>query len=153
MAIDATNVQVLKEPGRRAEKKSFMWARGSPELGIVLFDYDPSGGGKIAKKLMEGYEGALQADAHRGYGALDQTKLKLLGCMMHSRRRFYEAFLIGKKAPGYASEALTRGDKAVEPSADREGAEVESGRKRNALLHRRIHRAYGFSLRRKLRNR
>ena len=106
MAIDATSVQVLKEPGRRPEKKSFMWARGSPELGIVLFDYDPSGGGKIAKKLMEGYEGALQADAHRGYGALDQTKLKLLGCMMHSRRRFHEAFLIGKKAPGYASEAL-----------------------------------------------
>lgn len=68
MAIDATGVQVVKEPGRRPENKSFMWARGSPELGIVLFDYDPSGGGKIAKKLMEGYEGALQetrADARR----------------------------------------------------------------------------------------
>jgi transposase len=38
MAIDATNVQVLKEPGRAASTKSFMWARGSPEPGIVLFD-------------------------------------------------------------------------------------------------------------------
>ena len=25
---------------------------------------------------------------------------------MHSRRRFHEAFILGKKAPGYASEAL-----------------------------------------------
>lgn len=106
MAIDATHVQVLKEPGRKAETKSFMWARGSPERGIVLFDYDPSGGGQVAKKLMEGYHGALQADAHRGYGALERKDVALLGCMMHSRRRFNEAWLIGKKQPGLAADGL-----------------------------------------------
>jgi transposase len=106
MAIDATHVQVLKEPGRKAETKSFMWARGAPELGIVLFDYDPSGGGAVAKKLMTEYQGALQADAHRGYGALDRKNLSLLGCMMHSRRRFHEAWLIAEKQPGFASEAI-----------------------------------------------
>lgn len=106
MAIDATHVQVLKEPGRAAQTKSFMWARGSPERGIVLFDYDVSGGGQVAKKFMTGFHGALQADAHRGYGALDRRELLLLGCMMHSRRRFHEAWLIGKKQPGLASEAL-----------------------------------------------
>jgi transposase len=106
MAIDATHLQVLKEKGRLAEAKSFMWARGSPERGIVLFDYDVSGGGGVAKRLMAGFSGALQADAHRGYGALDLTELRLLGCMMHSRRRFHDAFLIGKKQPGLASEAI-----------------------------------------------
>ena len=106
MAIDATHVQVLKEPGRVAEAKSFMWARGSPERGIVLFDYDPSGGGAVAKRLMAGFRGALQADAHRGYGALDLTELWLLGCMMHARRRFHDAFLIGNKKPGLASDGI-----------------------------------------------
>jgi transposase len=106
MAIDATGVQVLKEPGRDAQAKSFMWVRGSPEKGIVLFDYDISGGGKIAKSLMAGFQGALQADAHRGYGALSPDGLLLLGCMMHSRRRFHEAFLIGEKKPGLAADAL-----------------------------------------------
>lgn len=105
-AIDATPVQVLKEPGRAPQTKSTMWARGSPELGIVLFDYDTSGSGAVAKKLMTGFTGALQADAHRGYGALDPQGIKLLGCMMHSRRRFHEAFLIGKEKPGLASDAL-----------------------------------------------
>jgi len=106
MAIDATHVQVLKEPGRLATTKSFMWARGSPELGIVLFDYDPSGGGAVAKKLMAGFTGALQADAHRGYETLDEKAMLLLGCMMHARRRFHDAWLLGEKKPGLASEAL-----------------------------------------------
>jgi len=106
MAIDATNVQVLKEPGRAASTKSFMWARGSPELGIVLFDYDPSGGGAVAKRLLAGFSGALQADAHRGYETLDEKAIRRLGCMMHARRRFHDAWLLGKKQPGLASEAL-----------------------------------------------
>jgi len=106
MAIDATSVQVLKEKGRKAQDKSFMWVRGSPEKGIVLFDYDPSGGGRVAKNLMMGFKGALQADAHRGYGALSSDGFVLLGCMMHSRRRFEEAYVKGDKKPGLAADAL-----------------------------------------------
>ena len=106
MAIDATGVQVLKEPGRKAESKSFMWARGSLELGIVLFDYDVSGGGAVAKNLMLDFSGALQADAHRGYGAMEKEKILLLGCMMHARRRFHDAWLSVEKKPGLAENAL-----------------------------------------------
>ncbi len=107
VTIDASSIQVLKELGRRAQTKSFMWSRGSPERGIVLFDYNVSGAGAIAKSLMEGFDGALQADAHKGYGALDRQMITLLGCMMHARRRFYKAWLGAKKAPGLASEGLS----------------------------------------------
>ena len=106
MAIDATTVQVLKEPGRDPTKKSFMWVRGSPELGIVLFDYDRSGGGEVAKSLVAGLSGGLQADAHRGYNAIDRKELLLLGCMMHARRRFYKAWVKGGKKDGLASHGL-----------------------------------------------
>lgn len=105
MGIDATSVQVLKEDGRKPETKSFMWARGSPELGIVLFDYDISGGGKAAERLIAGFSGALQGDAHRGYNRLDELIFRL-GCMMHSRRKFHEAWLSGQKQPGLAENAL-----------------------------------------------
>ncbi len=108
MTIDATRVQVLKEKGKKPEAKSAMWARGSPERGIILFDYDPSEGGKVARRLMEGYEGALQADAHPGYSELDQKKIDQLGCMMHARRNFYKEWLrVGKKA-GLAKDALRK---------------------------------------------
>lgn len=106
MTIDATHVQVLKEEGRTAETKSFMWARGSPEKGIVLFDYDISGGGHVAKKLMQGFEGILQGDAHRGYNALDRKSLLLIGCMSHARRRFHQAWLEAKKQPGLAENTI-----------------------------------------------
>ena len=106
MAIDATHVQVLKEKDRAAETKSFMWARGSPEKDIILFDYDISGGGAVAKRLMQDFAGALQADAHRGYRALEKEKILLLGCMMHARRRFHKAWLEVKKQPGLAENAL-----------------------------------------------
>lgn len=106
MAIDATHVQVLKENGREPQTKSFMWARGSPELGIVLFDYNVSGGGAVAKALMGDFVGTLQGDAHRGYGALEKTIINLLGCMMHARRRFHKAWLEVKKQPGLALNAL-----------------------------------------------
>ena len=105
VGIDATSVQVLKEEGRKPETKSFMWARGSPELGIVLFDYNISGAGRVAKVLTTGYSGALQADAHRGYDQL--SDVLRLGCMMHSRRRFYEAWLAAKKMPGLSHDAMS----------------------------------------------
>ena len=106
MSIDATYVQVLKERDRAPQDKSFMWARGSPERGIVLFDYNISGGGEIARNLCQDFNGALQADAHRGYGKLDREKILLLGCMMHARRRFYKAWIEGKKKPGLAGNAV-----------------------------------------------
>lgn len=106
VAIDATKVQVLKEEGRKAQTKSTMWVRGSPEKGIVLFDYDVSGGGAAAKRLVTGFKGALQADAHKGYGALEKHNLILLGCLMHSRRRFHKAWLEAKKQAGLAAEGL-----------------------------------------------
>ncbi|MBF0415799.1 MAG: transposase [Magnetococcales bacterium] len=42
--MDETGVQVLKEPGRPATSKSFMWVQrgGAPDKRIILFDYDPS---------------------------------------------------------------------------------------------------------------
>ena len=106
MSIDATKVQVLKEKNRKPQDDSFMWVRGSPEQGIVLFDYNVSGGGKVAKSLISDFKGGVQADAHKGYGTLDKKELELLGCMMHARRRFHKAWLGGDKKPGLAEIGL-----------------------------------------------
>jgi len=106
MGIDATKLQVLKERGRTPQDKSFMWVRGSPEQGIVLFDYNISGGGEVAKQLTTGFTGGVQADAHRGYSALDKKEVELLGCMMHARRRFYAAWIKADKKAGLSEIGL-----------------------------------------------
>ena len=99
MAIDATQVQVLKEKGRTAESKSSMWARGSPEHRIVLLDYDVSGGGSVAERLVEGFSGLLQSDQHKGYDRLNErAEITRLGCMAHCRRRYFSAAKDGAKS-------------------------------------------------------
>ena len=46
LQMDETPVQVLKEPGRAAQSKSYLWLQrgGPPEQPVVLYDYDPGRG-------------------------------------------------------------------------------------------------------------
>ena len=52
--MDETTVQVLAEPGRKAQSKSYMWvsAAGPPGARIVLFGYHPSRSAAVAKTLL-----------------------------------------------------------------------------------------------------
>ncbi|MBF0427171.1 MAG: IS66 family transposase, partial [Magnetococcales bacterium] len=54
--MDETTVQVLKETGKLATSTSYMWVRRGSPLGgeVILFDYDPSRRGAVAKGLLSG---------------------------------------------------------------------------------------------------
>ena len=62
--MDETTVQVLNEPGRRAQSKSYLWVRrgGPPERPVLLYDYDPSRSAAVPERLLEGFKGTLQTD-------------------------------------------------------------------------------------------
>lgn len=87
---DETSVQVLKEPGRRPQQKSYMWvqatATGPP---IVLYHYAPGRGQNVVETLLGGYRGTLVTDGYVGYDAL--TAVRHAGCWAHARRALYEA--------------------------------------------------------------
>ena len=99
---DETELQVLREPGRRAQTKSYMWLyrTGSyAEHPIVLFEYQPGRGSKYPLDFLNGFKGYLQTDGYAGYDALkDVTHV---GCMAHLKRKFHDAVTAlpnGKKA-------------------------------------------------------
>lgn len=101
VACDETHVQVLKENGRKAESKSWMWVRSTPfgSQKIVLFDYDPSRSSEVAKNLFEGFVGYLQCDGLNVYDSLAKKDgIARVGCNMHARRRFEYAATTGAKA-------------------------------------------------------
>jgi hypothetical protein len=110
--MDETTVQVLKEPGRAASSKSYMWVQlgGEPDRPVVLFDYEPSRSGRVALKLLEGWSGHLMSDGYGGYdSAVDGSDSAIvhLKCWAHTRRYFMDAkkvHLPGKH--GLADEAL-----------------------------------------------
>ncbi len=99
VACDETAVQVLKENGRKAEDKSWMWVRSVPfgEKKIVLFDYSPSRSGVIASELFADYRGFIQCDGLNVYNVLEKEHVTRLGCGMHARRRFEQAAIDGAK--------------------------------------------------------
>ena len=93
--MDETPVQVLNEPGKTAQSKSYMWVLSSPRQhtqASVLFHYSPSRSADIPLQQLEGYNGALMVDGYQGYQAVcDQYSLQRLGCWAHARRKFIEA--------------------------------------------------------------
>ncbi len=98
VSCDETHTQVLKEKGRTAESKSWMWVRSTPsgKNKIILFDYDPHRSADVAKKLLSEFEGFLQVDGLASYNILeDQKSIIRIGCNMHGRRYFEKAFKIG----------------------------------------------------------
>jgi transposase len=98
---DETEVQVLKEPGRKAQAKSYMWvqmteASGADGTGppVRLFGYSPSRSTHSARTLYEGMRsgGALMSDGYEPYAAIaEQHRLVHLGCWAHCRRYFNDA--------------------------------------------------------------
>ena len=98
---DETSIQVLKEPDKSAQSKSYMWAQmtqgsGSKGTGppIRLFGYAPSRSAAAAQVLYAGMQAgsALMTD---GYSVYDQIakahSLVHLACWAHCRRDFNDA--------------------------------------------------------------
>ena len=90
---DETTLQVLHEPGKRAQTKSYMWLyRTGRDDGppIVLYEYQPSRKAEHAEKFLEGFSGYLHADGYQGYHKLPGN-IRVAGCWAHARRKFDEA--------------------------------------------------------------
>jgi len=124
LQMDETPVQVLKEPGKTAESKSYLWVQrgGPPEAPIILFDYDPSRSQEVPLRLLAGFQGLLQTDGYAAYGAVVRAQgLIHAGCLAHGRRKFDEVIKSqGKhRKKGLAEEALVQIQKlyAIEKAA------------------------------------
>ena len=113
LQMDETSVQVLKEDGRAAKDKSFMWVRrgGPPGQTVILFDYAPTRAGSVPLRLLEDYKGFLQSDDYSGYNAAAKRDGMIhVGCLDHARRRFVDAVkaqhAIAGQERGLAPQAL-----------------------------------------------
>ena len=93
IGIDETVVQVLKEPGKSPESKSYMWVfrGGTPKNPIILFHYSPSRSGSVPYEYLSDYKGRIQTDGYGGYNLLASMKdIIHIGCWAHARRKFYD---------------------------------------------------------------
>lgn len=98
LMADETPVQVLKEPDRRAQTKSYMWIfRTGEDTGppIILYHYSETRAGDTAVNFLEDFKGYLMCDGYSGYNKVN--KAKRTSCWAHVRRYLIDAIPKGKQ--------------------------------------------------------
>ena len=104
---DETELQVLKEEGRTAANKSYMWlyATGQTDVPIYLYEYQTTRASKHPKAFLEGFEGFLHTDGYPGYNQI--PKVTVVGCWAHARRKFTDALKGLKKEEEPTSHTMS----------------------------------------------
>ena len=100
---DETPIQVLHEPGRRAQQKSYMWVYATSKrakIQIRCFSYENSRSGERANRFLKDFNGILISD---GYGGYLKVEVIRAGCWAHMRRKWVEA--MPKGVPSESSTA------------------------------------------------
>lgn len=98
LMMDETPIQVLHEPGRTPESKSYVWLMRSGNDGlppIIYYRYAPTRSGDVALELTDGIQPGtyLMCDGFSGYNKLKDVRR--CTCYAHIRRYFYEAVPAG----------------------------------------------------------
>ena len=115
---DETTLQVLHEPGKAPQSKSYMWLYRTSGYDphdiavkhpIVLYEYKSDRRSKHPEAFLKDFKGYCHADGYDGYHALPEN-ITVVGCWSHARRKWDEAV------------------KAL-PEKDREGSNVLRGKR------------------------
>lgn len=113
---DESVLQVLKEPGKAAKSKSYMWlyrTSGEAKHQIVLYDYQPDRKHTHPEEFLKYFSGYLHTDGYDGYHKLPDGII-VVGCLAHLRRKFFDALKIlpkDKQPTSNASKGVAYCDK------------------------------------------
>jgi len=127
--FDATTLQVLKEPDRKATTKSYAYCfrGGPPGKDVVLYEYVAEKHKEFLADWFLGFKGKLQVDADPWFKDLPLEGLITLSkCNAHARRKFEQIMKVAKR-PGLAKQAVLRYQAIykVEKEAKRLGLSAE----------------------------
>jgi len=92
LQVDETPVRVLDPDVKGKAARGYLWFYAVPG-GDVILDFDRSRGMKPVQQRLKDFTGTIQTDAYEVYQSLErkESRIERLGCMAHSRRRFYAA--------------------------------------------------------------
>jgi len=89
---DETTLQVLREPDKTPQSKSYMWlyrTGGDDTCPIVLIEYQPDRRAIRPAEFLKDFKGYLHTDGYDGYHKLNDNII-IVGCWAHARRKFDE---------------------------------------------------------------
>ena len=108
--MDETPLQVLKEQGKKAQSKSYMWVTNAyhEKNSIILYRYHPNREGAVASDSLQDWIGGfLQTDGFSGYVAVgERPGIIHVACWAHIRRKFMDAFELEDADKGFIKGIL-----------------------------------------------
>lgn len=106
-SCDATTLQVLNEPGRKAETKSYVYCirGGPPDKSVILYDYNDVEHKKFVHQWFVGFNGYLHVDGDNFFDLVGSDNASIVNCNAHARRKF-EPIAKANKGRGIAKEAM-----------------------------------------------
>ena len=101
-------VQDKNKPGKTHQ--GYQWVYHSPLKNIVLFKYNKSRSHHAVKEILQDYSGWVQCDGYAAYDKLVRynNQIKLAGCWVHARRKYYEAKEADANRANHALDIFTR---------------------------------------------
>jgi transposase len=138
---DETVVQVLREPGRKANTNSYMWLYRSgygAEHPTVLYEYQTTRSSTHPKRFLSGFNGYLHVDGYAGYHSLGPG-VTVVGCWAHVRRRFHDALMgtpeeVRRESQAQVGLSLCSEMFLTERTYAEESPEVRLAKKQSLLL-------------------
>lgn len=105
-SCDATMFQVLNEPGRAAETRSYAYCirGGEPGKEVVLYEYNDQLHKQFIDNWFDGFSGYLHVDGDEFFELIGK-RVNLVNCNTHARRKF-EPIAQGAKGKGLAKTAM-----------------------------------------------
>lgn len=92
LQVDETPIKVLESSKKGAAHQGYYWAYYSPIDHVTLFEYQPNRENTGVIKMLNQYNGYLQADGYSGYHKVSRQKgIIFLSCWAHARREFERA--------------------------------------------------------------
>jgi len=107
---DETTYQVLREPGRRPQTKSYEWiyrTSGCAAHPIVIYEYQETRGHEHPEKFLKDFKGYLHTDGYDGYHGLPGS-ITVVGCWFHARK-YWENLLKSMPKEKWAGSAAAQG--------------------------------------------
>ncbi len=104
LCADESTTQVLKEKDKNPHSTSYLWQYQTSvedEQRIVVFEYQDTRSGEVAKEFLKEFSGYLVSDKYGGYNKVDGVEHAY--CHAHALREFRKAYDLLPKGKGYGS--------------------------------------------------
>ena len=108
--VDESPIKVQDKNKSGKTHQGYMWVMHEPVKKIVAFSYNKSRSHHAIKQKLENFQGWIQCDGYGAYDKLAQLNenIRLAGCWVHARRKYYEAQDSDASLAKYALDLFTK---------------------------------------------